>query len=103
MDNEEPQIQSSEQYARYCATIRDLLRAAGLSVQDFDRETPEFLVIDDEELGMQVRLSPDRLANVEITLGEDMAEAFNTVRFAGHLVRLFELGRRFREDGTATL
>ncbi len=103
VDNEEPRLLSSEQYARYCATIRDLLRAAGLPVQDFDRETPEFLVIDDEELGMRVRLSPDRLANVEITLSEDMAEAFNTVRFASHLIRLFELGRGFRDESTGIL
>lgn len=100
VDNEDPQILSSEQFTRYCKTIRDLLRAAGLPVQDFERETPDVLVVDDEELSMQVQLSSDRLANVEITLSEEMAEAFNTVQISSQLIRLFELGRGFRDAGT---
>ncbi|GAA1102756.1 hypothetical protein [Nocardiopsis metallicus] len=100
VDNEDPQILSSEQFARYCVTIRDLLRAAGLSVQDFDKETPDFLIVDDDDLSMKVQLASDRLANIEITLGEEMAEAFNTVQIASRLVRLFELGRGFRDAST---
>ncbi|MGW5878075.1 hypothetical protein ACWFMI_16175 [Nocardiopsis terrae] len=95
IDNEDPQVLSREQFMRYCTTIRDLLRAAGLPVQDFDHETPDYLIVDSDDLSMQVRLDADRLANIELTLSEDMAELPNTVQAASHLIRLFELGRAF--------
>lgn len=95
IDDESPLVLSSEQFARYCVTIRDLLRASGLRVQDFDRETPSFLIMDDEDLSMQVTLDADRMASVEITLTEDLMDMPNTVRAASRIARLFELGRTF--------
>ncbi|GAB3725659.1 hypothetical protein [Nocardiopsis oceani] len=95
IDDEDPLVLSPEQFMRYCAAIRDLLRATGLRVQDFDRKTPDFLVVDDEDLSMQVKLDPDRIGSVELTIGEDMADLSTTVQAASHLVRLFELGRTF--------
>lgn len=98
IDNEDPQVLSSEQFTRYCVTIRNLLRAAGLPVQDFDRETPDCLIIDSDDLSMQVKLDPDRLGSVELTLSEEMADLPSTVQAASHLVRLFELGRAFERS-----
>lgn len=95
IDNEDPLVLSPEQFMRYCTTIRDLLRAAGLRVQDFDRKTPDFLVVDDEDLSMQIKLGPDRFGSVELTLSDDLADLPYTVQAASRLICLFELGRTF--------
>lgn len=51
---------------------------------------------------MQVTLSPDRCALVELTLTEGLLRPPSTVGVASSLMRLFELGRKFRDAHTET-
>lgn len=102
IDAEEPHLLSEEQFERYCVTVRDLLRATGLEVQDYDKRVPDFLVIQDDEVMMQVTLSPDRCASIELTLAEGLLHPPSTVGVAASVMRLFELGRKFRDAHTET-
>ncbi|WP_435110318.1 hypothetical protein [Nocardiopsis synnemataformans] len=102
IDTEQPHVLSEEQFGRYCVTVRDLLRATGLEVQDYDRRIPDFLVISDDEVTMQVTLSSDRCASVELTLAEGLLRPPGTVGVATSVMRLFELGRKFRDADTET-
>lgn len=97
IDGEAPASLSPDQFARYCATLRDLLRAAGLPVQDYGHKTADYLVLQDEDLDlhMRIRLGPDRMAGVEVRIEEDLVEMPDTVRAASRLVRLFEAARSF--------
>ena len=102
IDDESPHVLSDEQFERYCTTVRDLLVAAGLDVQDLGRARSRAVNVHDirtldidDGPNMQVTLAHDRIANVEITFDEDSGEPFTTVQLVGHLLRLLELARSF--------
>lgn len=95
IDDEAPTALDDEQFRRYCLTIRDLLRAAGLRVRDYDRRTPDILNVNDGDLDMQIQLDRYRTADVEIHLGEVLPDTGTCVRTASRMVRLFELARAF--------
>lgn len=95
IDDEAPTALDDEQFRRYCLTIRDLLRAAGLRVRDYDRRTPDILNVNYRDLDMQIQLDRYRTADVEIHLGEALPDTGTCVQTVSRMVRLFELARAF--------
>ncbi|WP_017572283.1 hypothetical protein [Nocardiopsis halotolerans] len=78
------------------------LRATDLEAQDYDRRAPDFLVIQDDEVTMQVTLASDRCASVELTLAEGLSNSPSTVGVVTSVMCLFELGRKFRDAHAET-
>ncbi|MCY9782767.1 hypothetical protein KIK06_02535 [Nocardiopsis sp. EMB25] len=99
VDNEPPEVLAPHQFERYCATIRDLVAASGLDVDDFGFTPARCLVVQDTDLGlfMKLELHPDRTVDCEFTLEDELLDPSPTVDLATRVVRLFHQGRRLRK------
>jgi hypothetical protein len=98
VDNEPPEVLAPHQFERYCATIRDLVAASGLEVDDFDRTPAKCLIVQDHDLGLMMRLNlhPDRTVDCEFVLEDELLDPSRTVDLAARVVRLFQQGRSLR-------
>ncbi|MEV2275056.1 hypothetical protein AB0I72_05685 [Nocardiopsis sp. NPDC049922] len=98
MDNEHPEVLAPHQFERYCATIRTLVAASGLDVDDFGFTPAKCLVVQDADLGlfMKLQLHPDRTVDCEFTLEDELLDPSPTVDIAARVVRLSQRGQRFR-------
>lgn len=98
IDNEHPQVLSPEQFERYCSTLRDLLRASDLDVEDFDNSPATFLVVTDDDTRMEIKLDPERVACVELILVDDLLDQPTTVELAEALITLIHQARNFHRE-----
>lgn len=99
VDNEPPEVLAPHQFERYCEAVRDLIATTGLHVQDFGFTPAEFLVIQDHDRDLTVKLTlrPDRTVDCEFTLDDELTDPSRTVEVAARVARLFNQGQSMRE------
>ncbi|MFL1430191.1 MULTISPECIES: hypothetical protein [unclassified Nocardiopsis] len=98
IDDEHPQVLSPEQFERYCSTMRNLLRASDLDVEDFDNSPASFLVVTDDDFRMEIKLDPERVASVELVLVDDLLDQPTTVELTEALIALLHRARNFHRE-----
>ncbi|SHK31701.1 hypothetical protein SAMN05421803_117103 [Nocardiopsis flavescens] len=93
VDNEVPELLSEDQLDRYVATVAELLRACGLTV-DLDSSDPGNLEVygAGSTMSLEVDIRDDRSAEWSISGGDELDPGTKALAMAAALARLLAPG-----------